>query len=58
MVELYLDTQFFFVKIYKHSLCIDYINTHDMLADPITKCLPPKFSKSQYERQVLLDKLI
>jgi len=42
--ELYLDTKFLFVReqVEENNLCIEYINTKNMLADPMTKGLPPK----------------
>ncbi|CAH9119556.1 unnamed protein product [Cuscuta europaea] len=41
---LYLDTKFLFVRerVEENNLSIEYISTHDMLADPMTKGLPPK----------------
>ncbi|KAD3640208.1 hypothetical protein E3N88_29431 [Mikania micrantha] len=41
---LYLDTKYLFVceRVEENNLCIEYINTKDMLADPLTKGLPPK----------------
>ncbi|KAD2393037.1 hypothetical protein E3N88_40014 [Mikania micrantha] len=41
---LYLDTKFLFVRerVEENNLCIEYINTKEMLADPMTKGLPPK----------------
>jgi len=41
---LYLDTKFLFVRerVEENNLCIEYISTHDMLADPMTKGLPSK----------------
>ncbi|KAK9080260.1 hypothetical protein SSX86_001936 [Deinandra increscens subsp. villosa] len=41
---LYLDTKFLFVRerVEENNLCIEYISTHNMLADPMTKGLPPK----------------
>ena len=43
-VGLYLDTKFLFVRerVEENNLCIEYISTHDMLADPMTKGLPSK----------------
>ena len=41
---LYLDTKYLFVRerVEENNLCIEYISTKDMLADPMTKGLPPK----------------
>ncbi|KAJ0553652.1 putative RNA-directed DNA polymerase [Helianthus annuus] len=41
---LYLDTKYFFVRerVEENMLCIEYISTKNMLADPMTKGLPPK----------------
>ncbi|KAD6454698.1 hypothetical protein E3N88_09404 [Mikania micrantha] len=41
---LYLDTKYLFVRerVEDHSVNIEYISTHDMLGDPLTKGLPPK----------------
>ncbi|GJV45381.1 putative RNA-directed DNA polymerase [Tanacetum coccineum] len=41
---LYLETKYLYVreKVEDNSIVIEYINTHDMLADPLTKGLPPK----------------
>ncbi|GKA67352.1 putative RNA-directed DNA polymerase [Tanacetum coccineum] len=41
---LYLETKYLYVreKVEDNSIFIEYINTHDMLADPHTKGLPPK----------------
>lgn len=41
---LYLDTKYLFVRerVEENVLCIEYISTKDMLADPMTKGLPPK----------------
>ncbi|GJX22935.1 hypothetical protein Tco_0227380 [Tanacetum coccineum] len=39
---LYLETKYLYVreKVEDNSIVIEYINTHDMLADPLTKGLP------------------
>ncbi|KAK1415826.1 hypothetical protein QVD17_31614 [Tagetes erecta] len=41
---LYLDTKFLFVRerVEENNLCIEYVSTKDMLADPMTKGLPPR----------------
>ncbi|GJZ21614.1 putative RNA-directed DNA polymerase [Tanacetum coccineum] len=41
---LYLETKYLYVRerVEDNSIVIEYINTHDMLADPLTKGLPPK----------------
>ncbi|GJU64837.1 retrovirus-related pol polyprotein from transposon TNT 1-94 [Tanacetum coccineum] len=41
---LYLKTKYLYVreKVEDNSIVIEYISTHDMLADPLTKGLPPK----------------
>ncbi|XP_022008232.1 uncharacterized protein LOC110907579 [Helianthus annuus] len=41
---LYLDTKFLFVRerVEENNLCIEHISTKDMLADPMTKGLPPR----------------
>ncbi|GJY64156.1 putative RNA-directed DNA polymerase [Tanacetum coccineum] len=41
---LYLETKYLYVreKVEDNSIVIEYISTHDMLADPLTKGLPPK----------------
>ncbi|KAK9063217.1 hypothetical protein SSX86_017087 [Deinandra increscens subsp. villosa] len=41
---LYLDTKYLFVRerVEDQSVNVEYISTHDMLADPLTKGLPPK----------------
>ncbi|GJS29764.1 retrovirus-related pol polyprotein from transposon TNT 1-94, partial [Tanacetum coccineum] len=41
---LYLKTTYLYVreKVEDNSIVIEYISTHDMLADPLTKGLPPK----------------
>ncbi|GJR57712.1 hypothetical protein Tco_1499874 [Tanacetum coccineum] len=41
---LYLETKYLYVreKVEDNSIVIEYINTHNMLADPLTKGLPPK----------------
>ncbi|GJS69130.1 hypothetical protein Tco_0701971 [Tanacetum coccineum] len=40
---LYLDTKYLFVheRVEEQRLCINHIKTHEMLADPLTKGLPP-----------------
>lgn len=39
---LYLDTKYLFVRewVEENALCIEYISTKNMLADPVTKGLP------------------
>ena len=41
---LYLDTKYLFVRerVEENNLCIEYISTKNMLADPMTKGLPSK----------------
>ncbi|GJS43530.1 hypothetical protein Tco_0568573 [Tanacetum coccineum] len=41
---LYLETKYLYVrdKVEDNSIVIEYISTHDMLADQLTKGLPPK----------------
>ncbi|GJV60784.1 retrovirus-related pol polyprotein from transposon TNT 1-94 [Tanacetum coccineum] len=41
---LYLETKYLYVreKVEDNSIVIEYISTYDMLADPLTKCLPLK----------------
>ncbi|GJX73241.1 putative RNA-directed DNA polymerase [Tanacetum coccineum] len=41
---LYLDTKYLFVRerVEEQRICIEHIRTHEMLADPLTKGLPPK----------------
>ncbi|KAI3809233.1 hypothetical protein L1987_25203 [Smallanthus sonchifolius] len=41
---LYLDTKYLFVRerVEENNLCIEYISTKIMLADPMTKGLPPE----------------
>ncbi|GKB68489.1 hypothetical protein Tco_0929901 [Tanacetum coccineum] len=41
---LYLETKYLYVqeKVEDNSIVIEYINTHDMLTDPLTKGLPSK----------------
>ena len=41
---LYLDTKYLFVRerVEENNLCIEHISTKIMLADPMTKGLPPK----------------
>ncbi|GJX42323.1 hypothetical protein Tco_0257313 [Tanacetum coccineum] len=42
--SLSLETKYLYVreKVEDNSIFIEYISTHDMLADPFTKGLPPK----------------
>ena len=49
---LYLDTKYLFVRerVEENKLCIEYISTKLMLADPITKGLPPKHLKNLFQR--------
>ncbi|XP_071695861.1 secreted RxLR effector protein 161-like [Rutidosis leptorrhynchoides] len=41
---LYLDTKYLYVRerVEEKSIAIEYVRTNDMLADPLTKGLPPK----------------
>lgn len=41
---LYLDTKYLFVRerVEENCITVEYINTSDMLADSLTKGLPPK----------------
>ncbi|GJZ20338.1 hypothetical protein Tco_0556928 [Tanacetum coccineum] len=41
---LYLETKYLYVqeKVEDNNIVIEYISTHDMLVDPLTKGLPPK----------------
>ncbi|GKA86368.1 hypothetical protein Tco_0808079 [Tanacetum coccineum] len=42
--DLYLETKYLYVreKVEDNNIVTEYISTHDMLADPLTKDLPPK----------------
>ncbi|GJW59533.1 hypothetical protein Tco_0108868 [Tanacetum coccineum] len=44
---LYLDTEYLFVhkRVEEQHISIEHIKTHEMLADPLTKGLPPKESQ-------------
>ncbi|GJV95391.1 carbonic anhydrase 2-like protein [Tanacetum coccineum] len=43
-VGLYIETKYLYVreKVEDNIIVMEYISTHDMLADPLTKILPPK----------------
>ena len=39
----HIDINFYIVKeeVQDQTICLEYISTKKMLADPLTKCLPP-----------------
>lgn len=57
---LYLDTKYLYVreKVEDKSIVIEYISTHDMLADPLTKGLPPKLFSEHVAGMGLCNNLI
>ncbi|KAJ0806805.1 putative RNA-directed DNA polymerase [Helianthus annuus] len=57
---LYLDTKYLFVRerVEENNLCIEYISTKDMLADPMTKGLPPKVYEEHVRNMGLCKDLI
>ena len=57
---LYLDTKFLFVRerVEENNLCIEYISTKDMLANPMTKGLPPKVFEELVSKMGLFKDLI
>ncbi|KAJ0539592.1 putative RNA-directed DNA polymerase [Helianthus annuus] len=57
---LYLDTKSLFVRerVEENNLCIEYISTKDMLADPMTKGLPPKVFEEHVSNMGLTKDLI
>ena len=52
---LYLDTKYLFVRerVEEQRICIEHIRTHEMLADPLTKGLPPKVFQGHVARMGL-----
>ena len=54
-VGLYLDTKYLFVRerVEENCITVEYINTNDMLADSLTKGLPPKTFVEHVARMVL-----
>ncbi|GJV20865.1 retrovirus-related pol polyprotein from transposon TNT 1-94 [Tanacetum coccineum] len=57
---LYLETKYLYVrdKVEDNSIVIKYINTHDMLADQLTKGLPPKLFLEHVAGMCLCDSQI
>ncbi|KAF5802908.1 putative RNA-directed DNA polymerase [Helianthus annuus] len=57
---LYLDTKYLFVRerVEENNLCIEYISTKDMLADPMTKGLPPKVFEEHVSNMGLTKDLV
>ncbi|KAK1411312.1 hypothetical protein QVD17_37859 [Tagetes erecta] len=57
---LYLDTKYLFVRkrVEEGKLCIEFISTHNMLADPMTKGLPPKIFEEHVSKMGLSKDLI
>lgn len=57
---LYLDTKYLFVRerVEEQRICIEHIRTHEMLADPLTKGLPPKVFQDHVARMGLRQDLI
>ncbi|KAJ0432634.1 putative RNA-directed DNA polymerase [Helianthus annuus] len=57
---LYLDTKYLFVRerVEENNLCIEYISTKDMLADPMTKGLPPKVFEEHVSNMGLTKNLV
>jgi hypothetical protein len=57
---LYLDTKYLFVRerVEENKLCIEYISTKNMLADPMTKGLPPKVFEEHVSKMGLCKDLI
>ena len=58
--EMYLDTKYLFVRerVEENVLCIEYISTNDMLADPMTKGLPPNVFVGHVSKMGLTKDLI
>ena len=56
----YLDTKYLFVRerVKENKLCVEYISTRNMLADPMTKCLPPKVFEEHVSKMGLSKDLI
>ncbi|XP_068475219.1 secreted RxLR effector protein 161-like [Phaseolus vulgaris] len=59
-VGLYLDTKYLFVRerVEENKLCVEYISTKNMLADPMTKGLPPKVFEEHVSKMGLSKDLI
>jgi hypothetical protein len=57
---LYLDTKYLFVRerVEENKICIEYISTKNMLADPMTKGLPPKVFEEHVSKMGLCKDLI
>ena len=57
---LYLDTKYLFVRerVEENKLCIEHISTKNMLADPMTKGLPPKIFEEHVSKMGLSKDLI
>ena len=57
---LYLDTKYLFVRerVEENVLCIEYISTHNMLADPMTKGLPPNIFVGHVSNMGLIKDII
>lgn len=52
---LYLDTKYLFVRerVEENVLCIEHISTNNMLADPMTKGLPPRIFQQHVDNMGL-----
>ena len=57
---LYLDTKYLFIRerVEENKLCVEYISTKNMLADPMTKGLPPKVFEEHVSKMGLSKDLI
>ena len=56
----FLDTKYLFVRerVEENNLCIEHISTNDMLADPMTKGLPPKVFEDHVSKMGLTNDLV